>query len=32
MYCLNLDDFYEDIKEGLTDKAPNLKLQTLCFI
>lgn len=32
MNCLTLDDMIEDIKKGLSDKAPNMRLQTLIFV
>lgn len=32
MNCLTIDDMLEDIKEGLKDKAPNMRSQTLRFL
>lgn len=32
MNCLTLEDMIEDIRKGLNDKAPNMRLQTLIFV
>jgi hypothetical protein len=32
MYCITLDDVMDDIKEGLQDKAPNMKVNVLNWI
>ena len=32
MYCIGLDDALEDIKEGLKDKAPNMKVNVINWI
>jgi len=30
--CLSIEEFQEDIRDGLKDKAPNMRLQTLKLI
>lgn len=32
MHCLVVDDLIDDVKEGLSDKAPNMRFQVLKFI
>lgn len=32
MNCLTIDDLLEDIKDGLKDKAPNMRFQTLRYL
>jgi|SRR6218665_2348173 len=32
LYCLAIEDFQEDIRDGLKDKAPNMRFQTLKLI
>lgn len=32
MNCLTLEEMIEDIRKGLNDKAPNMRLQTLIFV
>ena len=31
-YCLNIEDVMDDVKEGLADKAPNMRINLLNWI
>lgn len=32
VYCVTIEDLVEDLKEGLCDKTPTMKIQTMNFI